>query len=143
VLNPHDEPGRLTLTHRFGHARIGAELPPLVEAVRRSGRRVLWCCDPMHGNTITASSGRKTRRFGDILAELETAFDVHAAAGGFLGGVHCELSGDIVTECLGGARCLSEDDLERAYETEVDPRLNYEQALELSLLIARRVQKRR
>jgi 3-deoxy-7-phosphoheptulonate synthase len=137
VLNPHDEPGRLTLIHRMGQAQIATDLPPLVEAVRRSGRKVLWCCDPMHGNTITATSGRKTRRFGDILAELETAFDIHAAAGGFLGGVHVELSGDVVTECLGGARCLSEDDLERAYETEVDPRLNYEQALELSLLIAR------
>jgi 3-deoxy-7-phosphoheptulonate synthase len=143
VLNPHSEPGRLTLIHRLGHARIGTELPPLVEAVRRAGRTVLWCCDPMHGNTFTAASGRKTRRFGDILAELETAFNVHASAGGFLGGVHVELSGDVVTECLGGARCLSEDDLERAYETEVDPRLNYEQALELSLLIARRLQKRR
>jgi 3-deoxy-7-phosphoheptulonate synthase len=143
ILNPHDEPGRLTLIHRFGQARIARELPPLVEAVRRAGRTVLWCCDPMHGNTITAASGRKTRRFGDILAELETAFDVHAGAGGFLGGVHVELSGDIVTECLGGARGLSEDDLELAYETEVDPRLNYEQALELSLLIARRFQKQR
>jgi 3-deoxy-7-phosphoheptulonate synthase len=143
VLNPRDEPGRLTLIHRLGRDRIAAELPPLVEAVRRAGRTVLWCCDPMHGNTITAASGRKTRRFGDILAELETAFDVHAAAGGFLGGVHFELSGDVVTECLGGARCLSEDDLERAYETEVDPRLNYEQALEMSLLIARRFQKSR
>ena len=141
-LNPHDEPGRLTLIHRLGRVRIAADLPPLVEAVRRAGRTVLWCCDPMHGNTITAASGRKTRRFDDILGELETAFDVHAGAGGFLGGVHFELSGDNVTECLGGARCLSEDDLERAYETEVDPRLNYEQALELSLLIARRFNKR-
>jgi 3-deoxy-7-phosphoheptulonate synthase len=143
ILNPKDEPGRLTLIHRLGRARIGTDLPPLVEAVRRAGRPVLWCCDPMHGNTITAASGRKTRRFGDILGELETAFDVHGSAGGFLGGVHFELSGDNVTECLGGARCLSEDDLERAYETEVDPRLNYEQALELSLLIARRFEKRR
>jgi 3-deoxy-7-phosphoheptulonate synthase len=97
----------------------------------------------MHGNTITAASGRKTRRFSDILAELETAFDIHTSADGFLGGVHFELSGDSVTECLGGARQLEEDDLERAYETEVDPRLNYEQALEMSLLIARRFQKRR
>jgi 3-deoxy-7-phosphoheptulonate synthase len=143
ILNPRDEPGRLTLIHRFGRDRISTDLPPLVEAVRRTGRPVLWCCDPMHGNTITAVSGRKTRRFVDILAELETAFDVHAAAGGFLGGVHFELSGGEVTECLGGARGLSEDDLERAYETEVDPRLNYEQALEMSLLIARRLQKRR
>jgi 3-deoxy-7-phosphoheptulonate synthase len=143
VLNPQDEPGRVTLIHRIGQGRIATELPPLVEAVRRAGRRALWCCDPMHGNTITAASGRKTRRFSDILAELETAFDIHASAGGFLGGVHFELSGDSVTECLGGARHLEEDDLERAYETEVDPRLNYEQALEMSLLIARRFRKRR
>ena len=142
ILNLDDEPGRLTLIHRFGRDRIAAELPPLVDAVRRAGRTVPWCYDPMHGNTITAASGRKTGRFGDILAELDTAFEVHAAAGGFLGGVHVELSGDHVTECLGGARRRSEDDLERAYETEVDTRLNYEQALELSLLIARRFAKR-
>lgn len=143
ILNPHDEPGRLVLIHRFGHTRIGTELPALAEAVRRAGKSVLWCCDPMHGNTIAATSGRKTRRFGDILAELEQAFDIHGSVGGSLGGVHFELSGDVVTECLGGARCLSEGDLERAYETEVDPRLNYEQALEMSLLIARRLQKAR
>ena len=141
VLDPRQEPGRLTVIHRFGRARVAADLPPLVDAVRRAGRTVLWCCDPMHGNTVTAASGRKTRRFGDILAELEAAFDIHAAAGGFLGGVHFELSGDMITECLGGARDLSEDDLERAYETEVDPRLNYEQALEMSLLIARRLRR--
>jgi 3-deoxy-7-phosphoheptulonate synthase len=143
ILNPEDEPGRLTLIHRFGHTRIATDLPPLLEAVRRAGRTVLWCCDPMHGNTISAASGRKTRRFSDILAELESAFDIHTSVGGVLGGVHIELSGDIVTECLGGASRLSEDDLERAYETEVDPRLNYEQALELSLLVARRLQKNR
>jgi 3-deoxy-7-phosphoheptulonate synthase len=142
VLNPANEPGRLTLIHRFGVNRIAAKLPALVETVQRADRTVLWCCDPMHGNTITAASGRKTRRFGDILGELETAFDIHIAAGSSLGGVHFELSGDIVTECLGGARGLTEDDLERAYETEVDPRLNYEQALEMSLLIARRLQKK-
>ena len=142
VLNPQDEPGRLTLTHRLGVARIARTLPPLIEAVHKAHRTVLWCCDPMHGNTITTASGRKTRRFSDILGELETAFDIHAATGSALGGVHVELSGDIVTECLGGARGLSEEDLERAYETEVDPRLNYEQALEMSLLIARRLQKK-
>jgi 3-deoxy-7-phosphoheptulonate synthase len=139
VLNPGNLPGRLTLVHRFGAPRIAGGLPPLVEAVLRAGRTVLWCCDPMHGNTITAASGRKTRRFSDILSELEQAFDIHAAAGSSLGGVHFELSGDIVTECLGGARGLSEEDLELAYESEVDPRLNYEQALEMSLLIARRL----
>jgi 3-deoxy-7-phosphoheptulonate synthase len=142
MLNPFNEPGKLTVTHRFGADRIAAELPPLVDAVLRANRTVLWCCDPMHGNTLTTSSGRKTRRFGDIVAELESAFDIHAAAGSSLGGVHFELSGGIVTECTGGARGLSEGDLEKAYETEVDPRLNYEQALEMSLLIARRLQKK-
>jgi len=142
VLNPGDEPGKLTLIHRFGAARIAADLPPLVEAVRRARRTVLWCCDPMHGNTVQTASGRKTRRFDDILRELEAAFDLHAAAGSPLGGVHVELSGDVVTECTGGARGLSEGDLERAYGSDVDPRLNHEQALEMALLIARRLQKK-
>jgi 3-deoxy-7-phosphoheptulonate synthase len=141
ILNPHDEPGKLTLTHRFGAGRIAKSLPPLVEAVRRAGRTVLWCCDPMHGNTRETEGGRKTRRFDDVLAELEAAFDIHAAAGSTLGGVHFELSGDVVTECTGGARGLSEQDLDRAYESDVDPRLNYEQALEMALRIARRLKK--
>ncbi len=139
VLHPDDEPGRLTLIHRFGHARVRECLPPLIEAVRRSGKTVLWCCDPMHGNTETTASGVKTRRFDNILAELEASFEVHHELGSYQGGVHIELSGDNVTECVGGARGLSELDLERAYETRVDPRLNYEQALEMTLLIARRM----
>jgi 3-deoxy-7-phosphoheptulonate synthase len=138
ALNPHDEPGRLTLIHRMGQARIAAALPPLLDAVRREGRRVLWVADPMHGNTESTSNGYKTRRFENIRGELEQAFDIHAAAGTRLGGVHLELTGEDVTECTGGARGLAEADLERAYKSMVDPRLNYEQSLELAMLIVRK-----
>jgi len=141
VLHPDDEPGRLTLIHRFGQDRIQHGLPPLVEAVRATGKTVLWCCDPMHGNTEITESGYKTRRFDNILSELEQAFDIHAAMDSFLGGVHFELSGDDITECVGGARGLTEVDLARAYESQVDPRLNYEQALEMALLIDRKVER--
>ncbi|HYX24745.1 MAG TPA: 3-deoxy-7-phosphoheptulonate synthase class II, partial [Thermoanaerobaculia bacterium] len=139
VLDPHQEPGRLTFIHRFGHARIADRLPPLLDAVRRAGRTVLWVCDPMHGNTETLSNGYKTRRFENVLAELEAAFDLHERAGGQLGGVHFELTGEDVTECIGGARGIREDDLRRAYRSQVDPRLNYEQALEMALRIAQRM----
>jgi 3-deoxy-7-phosphoheptulonate synthase len=138
ALNPDDEPGRLTLIHRMGAAQVGARLAPLLEAVRREGRRVLWVCDPMHGNTETVSNGYKTRRFANIRSELEQSFELHAAAGTRLGGVHLELTGEDVTECLGGARELTETDLERAYRSTVDPRLNYEQALETAMLIVRK-----
>ncbi len=138
VLHPDDEPGRMTLIHRFGARRIADGLPPLLEVVKRAGKRVLFCCDPMHGNTQATSNGRKTRSFDEILAELELAFDAHAAAGTQLGGVHFELTGEDVTECVGGARGLGEADLGRAYRSQVDPRLNYEQALELAMLVARK-----
>ncbi len=138
ILNPDDEPGRLTLIHRMGAGGISEHLPPLIEAVKASGRRVLWCCDPMHGNTETLGNGTKTRRFANIRSELEQAFDIHAACGTRLGGVHLELTGEDVTECLGGARDLSETDLARAYKSTVDPRLNYEQSLELAMLIVRK-----
>lgn len=138
ALNPHDEPGRLTLIHRMGHGKIAQALPPLLDAVRREGRRVLWVADPMHGNTESTSNGYKTRRFDNIRGELEQAFDIHAAAGTRLGGVHLELTGEDVTECTGGARGLAEADLERAYKSMVDPRLNYEQSLELAMLIVRK-----
>jgi len=138
ALNPHDEPGRLTLIHRMGNAKIGAALPPLLDAVKRDGRRVLWVADPMHGNTESTSNGHKTRRFDNISGELDQAFDIHAAAGTRLGGVHLELTGEDVTECMGGARDLSETDLDRAYKSMVDPRLNYEQSLELAMLIVRK-----
>jgi 3-deoxy-7-phosphoheptulonate synthase len=137
ILHPDDEPGRLTLIHRFGHARIGDCLPRLIEAVRAAGKTVLWCCDPMHGNTRHTTEGVKTRHFDDILRELEQAFSIHRACGSNLGGVHFELTGDDVTECLGGARNLSDSDLKRAYRSEVDPRLNYEQSLEMAMLMAR------
>ncbi|HEY4554865.1 MAG TPA: 3-deoxy-7-phosphoheptulonate synthase class II [Lysobacter sp.] len=138
LLNPDDEPGRLTFIHRMGAAQIAERLPPLLDAVRRDGRRVLWICDPMHGNTESTANGFKTRRFANIGSELEQAFELHAAAGTRLGGAHLELTGEDVTECLGGARALTETDLERAYMTSVDPRLNYEQALEVAMLIVRK-----
>jgi len=143
-LNPNNEPGRLVLIHRMGLANVKRCLPPLLAAVNAADRRVLWVCDPMHGNTKSASGnganpGRKTREFADILAELDSAFDLHARAGTYLGGVHFELTGDHVTECTGGARGLSEADLDVNYRTTCDPRLNYEQSLEMSFLIARRL----
>ncbi len=137
VLHPHNEPGRFTLIHRFGVAKIAECLPPMIKAVRDSGKTVLWCCDPMHGNTRSTSDGIKTRHFDDIRSELEQAFAIHRQYGSFLGGVHIELTGEDVTECLGGARNLIDHDLKRAYRSEVDPRLNYEQALEMAMLIAR------
>ncbi len=137
-LNPRREPGRLVLIHRFGADRIAAELPQMIATIRRTGHPVLWVCDPMHGNTETTASGYKTRHFDRILAELSQAFDIHRELGGHLGGVHFELTGDDVTECLGGARGLDEVGLERAYRTQVDPRLNYEQALEMVMAIVRK-----
>ncbi len=138
ALNPDDEPGRLTLIHRMGATQVAAKLPTLLEAVRREGRRVLWVCDPMHGNTETAANGYKTRRFANIRSELEQAFELHAAAGTRLGGVHLELTGEDVTECTGGARELTDADLVRAYRSTVDPRMNYEQALETAMLVVRK-----
>lgn len=137
VLNPDNEPGRLTLIHRMGADKIGDHLPRLIEAVAKAGHRVLWLCDPMHGNTISTPNGLKTRPFDKILSEVEQSFALHAACGSTLGGVHLELTGEDVTECTGGARNLSHEDLERAYRSTVDPRLNYEQALELALKIVR------
>ena len=138
ILNPNDEPGRLSLIHRMSASSIAEKLPPLLEALKRDGRRVLWICDPMHGNTESTSNGYKTRRFVNIRSELEQAFELHAAAGTRLGGVHLELTGEDVTECTGGARDITDIDLERAYRTTVDPRLNYEQALEIAMLIVRK-----
>ena len=138
VLDPGNEPGRITLIHRFGATRIEKALPPLIAAVRREGRRVLWVSDPMHGNTEATSNGYKTRPFAAIRSELEQAFEIHAAHGSRLGGVHLELTGENVTECTGGARAITETDLERAYRSTVDPRLNYEQSLEIAMLIVRK-----
>ena len=138
TLNPQNQPGRLTFIHRFGAKDIEKSLPRLIKAVRTTGQSVLWVCDPMHGNTETASSGLKTRRFENILKEIDLAFRIHAEMGSYLGGVHIELTGEDVTECTGGARGLTDADLQRAYRSTVDPRLNHEQALELALLIAER-----
>lgn len=135
-LHPDDEPGRLTLIHRVGAQKVADKLPELLDIVKESGKTVLWCCDPMHGNTEKTPSGYKTRRFENILSELEQSFEIHEAAGTVLGGVHFELTGDDVTECIGGARGLDEADLERAYRSQVDPRLNCEQALEMAMCIA-------
>ena len=136
VLNPHNEPGRLTLIHRFGAKSIDEHLPDLITAVRETGSPVLWVCDPMHGNTESTADGTKTRRFDNVVAELEAAFRIHQSMGSYLGGVHLELTGENVTECTGGARGLTDADLARAYKTTVDPRLNYEQAMEVAMRIA-------
>ena len=138
TLNPANEAGRMTLIHRFGAGGIDDGLPELIETVQGAGARVLWMCDPMHGNTESASNGRKTRRFDNILSELESAFRIHQQMGTYLGGVHFEMTGEDVTECTGGARGLTDTDLDRAYHTQVDPRLNYEQAMEMAMRIAGR-----
>lgn len=135
-LNPENQPGRLTLIHRMGRRHVESKLPALIEAVAKSRATVLWVCDPMHGNTVNSAGGRKTRRFDDIVDELRLSFAIHHACGSFLGGAHLELTGENVTECTGGSRGLTDSDLDSAYQTQVDPRLNYEQALEIAFEIA-------
>ena len=124
VLNPANEPGRLTLIARMGHDKVHDNLPALVRAVKRESRKVVWSCDPMHGNTIKSASGFKTRPFDRILTEVKGFFDVHAAEGTHAGGVHFEMTGQDVTECLGGAQAISDEDLSHRYHTHCDPRLN-------------------
>jgi 3-deoxy-7-phosphoheptulonate synthase len=136
VLNPGNEAGRLTLICRMGVDKIEVALPPLIRAIEREGRKVVWSSDPMHANTLTASNGYKTRPFDRILKELRQFFAVHAAEGTYAGGVHCEMTGQEVTECLGGAQMISETDLSDRYHTHCDPRLNASQALELAFVIA-------
>ena len=133
VLNPDNEPGRITLIHRLGAGNVDNHLPKLIDAVRATGSHVLWVSDPIPGNTETTEGGYKTRRFENIVGELEACFKVHKEMGTYLGGVHLELTGANVTECTGGARGLTDADLARAYHSQVDPRLNYEQALEIAL----------
>jgi 3-deoxy-7-phosphoheptulonate synthase len=135
-LNPDNEPGRLTFITRFGAKKIRDGLPDLVEKVTASGIEVAWVCDPMHGNTFEASSGYKTRRFDDVIDEVQGFFDVHHALGTWPGGVHVELTGDDVTECVGGGEDLAEIDLGHRYESVCDPRLNRVQSLELAFLVA-------
>jgi 3-deoxy-7-phosphoheptulonate synthase len=143
ILNPDDEPGRLTLISRMGAEKVERTLPPLVRAVKRAGRRVVWLCDSMHGNTISTAARLKTRSFDAILQEVRGFFDVHAAEGTWAGGVHVEMTGRDVTECVGGAHRLTEADLSRSYETFCDPRLNAEQSLELAFLVAEELKARR
>ena len=140
-LNPDNEPGRLTFITRMGAARIRDVLPQLVEKVSAAGVEVAWVCDPMHGNTFEASSGYKTRRFDDVIAEVQGFFDVHRAVGTWPGGVHVELTGDDVTECVGGGEELAEIDLGNRYESVCDPRLNRVQSLELAFLVAEMLRK--
>jgi 3-deoxy-7-phosphoheptulonate synthase len=135
-LNPDRQAGRMTLITRLGSARIADHLPAIVRAVEAEGHPVIWACDPMHGNTFTSEGGRKTRRFDDILAELRTFFDVHRDEGTWPGGVHIELTGDDVTECLGGAEEILEGDLDDRYTTACDPRLNARQSLDLAFRVA-------
>lgn len=142
-LDPDREPGRITLITRMGAGNVERAMPPLAAAIRASGRRVLWSVDPMHGNTLKTASGKKTRRFDDILLELERTFDAHESAGTFVGGVHFELTGENVNECIGGAAGVTESDLEDNYATACDPRLNYRQALEMGFFIAKRLASRR
>jgi 3-deoxy-7-phosphoheptulonate synthase len=137
IMNPQQEEGRLLLITRLGAKDINKLLPPLIEAVRESNSPVTWSCDPMHGNTETTSDGIKTRHFDNILEELQQAVKIHHQMNSYLGGVHFELTGDNVTECIGGARGLNKDDLKRAYRSLVDPRLNYEQSLEMALQLSR------
>jgi 3-deoxy-7-phosphoheptulonate synthase len=143
TLNPAGEPGRLTLISRMGADKIASHLPPLLRAVRRAGIPVVWVCDPMHGNTIATAAKLKTRSFDAILAEVRGFFDGHGAEGTWPGGVHVEMTGQDVTECVGGAHQLTEDDLGARYETFCDPRLNAEQSLELAFLLAEELQRRR
>jgi 3-deoxy-7-phosphoheptulonate synthase len=138
-LDPDHEPGRLTMISRMGAGRVRDLLPPIIEAVEATGRKVAWVCDPMHGNTYSSSYGHKTRSYADVAAELEGFFDVHDELDTWPGGVHIELTGDDVTECVGGAVDVSEAQLADRYETVCDPRLNRQQSLELAFLVAQRL----
>jgi 3-deoxy-7-phosphoheptulonate synthase len=143
TLNPKNEPGRLTLIGRFGADQVEKYLPKLIRTVAREGRAVVWSCDPMHGNTIKATTGYKTRPFDLILREVERFFAVHRAEGTYAGGIHIEMTGKNVTECTGGARAVSEADLSDRYHTYCDPRLNADQALELAFLVAELLKRER
>ncbi|MEJ8859885.1 3-deoxy-7-phosphoheptulonate synthase class II [Variovorax robiniae] len=143
ILNPHNAEGRMVLITRMGADLLAERLPALIAAVQREQRNVVWCCDPMHGNTVTTSAGVKTRDFPRILAEVRSFFDVHAAAGSYAGGVHFEMTGQDVTECTGGAQGLTEAGLQARYLSACDPRLNGSQSLELAFLVAEMLKARR
>ncbi len=142
-LNPENEAGRLTLIARFGAGSVGDHLPRLISAVREEGGQVLWCCDPMHGNTIKSSTGYKTRPFESVLREVREFFEIHTAEGTVPGGVHFEMTGQDVTECTGGVRAVTDEDLSDRYHTACDPRLNATQSLELAFLVAEELSTRR
>jgi 3-deoxy-7-phosphoheptulonate synthase len=142
ILNPENEAGRLTLINRFGHEKVGDHLPELIRAVEREGKKVVWSCDPMHGNTISAG-GYKTRPFDYVLSEVKSFFEIHKSEGTYAGGVHFEMTGQDVTECTGGAKEVTADDLSSRYRTQCDPRLNANQSLELAFLIAELLQEDR
>jgi 3-deoxy-7-phosphoheptulonate synthase len=135
-LNPSQIPGRLTLISRMGADKVEAKLPPLLQAVKQSGVPVVWACDPMHGNTFTSNSGRKTRHFDEVCRELGGYISAHRAEGTWPGGIHVELTGEDVTECLGGAEAILDTDLDTRYETICDPRLNGRQSIDLAFRVA-------
>ena len=139
ILNPENEPGRLTLITRFGAGKVGDYLPPLARAVKNAGHKVVWCCDPMHGNTYVAESGHKTRNFDDIMGEVGDFFSIHRSEGTNPGGVHLEMTGENVTECIGGGRKIENEHLKLNYATQCDPRLNAEQSLDLAFHLAQLV----
>ena len=141
ILNPENEPGRLTLISRFGHDSADKFLPTLIRAVKKEGLKVVWSCDPMHGNTIKAATGFKTRPFDNVLKEVKDVFAIHQSEGTYAGGLHVEMTGQDVTECTGGAQKISDDDLQNRYRTHCDPRLNASQALELAFLISGEIKK--
>ena len=143
LLSPQNEPGRLTLICRFGADKVGNYLPALIRAVEREGKSVVWACDPMHSNTIKAGSGYKTRPFDLILKEVEAFFDIHRAEGTHAGGIHVEMTGSNVTECVGGAKAVTETDLSDRYHTHCDPRLNADQSIELAFIVAERLRRER
>jgi 3-deoxy-7-phosphoheptulonate synthase len=143
ILNPQNIPGRLTLIVRMGHDKVEQKFPPLLRAVKKHGAKVVWSSDPMHGNTIKSSTGFKTRPFDRILSEVRSFFAVHAAEGTHAGGVHFEMTGQDVTECIGGAKAVTEEALADRYHTHCDPRLNATQALELAFLMAEQLKAER
>jgi 3-deoxy-7-phosphoheptulonate synthase len=143
ALNPANEPGRIVIISRMGAGKVGDKLPALLRAAKKEGRSVVWSCDPMHGNTVTATNGRKTRHFDAILSEVKDFFAVHRAEGTHPGGVHFEMTGQEVTECIGGATDITVDNLNERYETQCDPRLNASQALELAFLLAEQLKAER
>jgi len=141
VLNPENEPGRLTLIARFGYDKIKKHLPKMIQAIKKAGKKVAWVCDPMHGNTIKASTGFKTRPFKDIISETKSFFEIHHDEGTYAGGLHIEMTGKNVTECIGGAQKITDKDLSSRYHTHCDPRLNANQAIELAFLISEEIKK--